>query len=726
MIRRSGGALDPRGDLEQQRADEVGEHGRRPRAGRAAHVAARDLDRHAVGRARRRASPRPTRPRRRTPAPAPSRASRPRSPARRCRSPSRRARRRLRARPAARATAGSSRARRCRTPARVDHDVQRALARRLPRRAHAQRADVDRHVERAPARPTRRAPRSWRRRRARRRRAARTSPSVRQLARRAVEHVLDVSSPTSRSSRPPGANAISSASTSSACSRATRTASRITRSSTSAAQPSARAARARAAAETRARPRRPARQHAGRDQPLRAGARAEQRLRAAGAVRFATTVGAHGAVVAVHVADASSTSTPLRARVAAIAARPPGRARSRSPARSRAARPRSPARRCPRPSRTAGRRGSSSPQQLQAQPRRRVRRRRRTRARVDHEIRRARRRATAGGSSMPPTAHRLQVRVPAPLPAVGRPARSRLEHRVAAERAGSRRGAAARRGRRPRTRRSRRPSRSSAPPREHRLQPRQRDLGRRARTRMPSRTRRSHPASARLSLANMPSSARRLSSVSVPASCSSRSRCLRGQPARDHDVDDDPQVARPAAPQRRHPAAAHHDRLARLRARGDVQRHVAVQRRHLDRRAQRRQRRGHVDHGHEVLAVADEALVLLDPHDDVEVAGRAAALAGVAAAGHADPLAVGDPGRDVDLTRAGSRPSRAVAGLAGLLGDPAVAAALVAQRGPHHLPEARALDGLDLAGAAAAVAGHDRRARLGAVAVAGLALRVAS
>jgi hypothetical protein len=39
-------------------------------------------------------------------------------------------------------------------------------------------------------------------------------------------------------------------------------------------------------------------------------------------------------------------------------------------------------------------------------------------------------------------------------------------------------------------------------------------------------------------------------------------------------------------------------------------------------------------------------------HDDVEVAGRAAALAGVPAARQADALAVGDPGGDVDGERA--------------------------------------------------------------------------
>ena len=53
---------------------------------------------------------------------------------------------------------------------------------------------------------------------------------------------------------------------------------------------------------------------------------------------------------------------------------------------------------------------------------------------------------------------------------------------------------------------------------------------------------------------------------------------------------------------------------------GDLDRDVAVERRHLDRRAERGQRRRDVDDGDQVLGVAQEALVLAHPHDDVEVA----------------------------------------------------------------------------------------------------------
>ena len=77
--------------------------------------------------------------------------------------------------------------------------------------------------------------------------------------------------------------------------------------------------------------------------------------------------------------------------------------------------------------------------------------------------------------------------------------------------------------------------------------------------------------------------------------------------------------------------------------------HVAVERRHLDRRAERGQRGRDVDDGDQVLGVAQEALVLAHAHDDVEVAVGPAALAGVAAAGDA-----GSAGRR--RSRAGRRP----------------------------------------------------------------------
>ena len=90
--------------------------------------------------------------------------------------------------------------------------------------------------------------------------------------------------------------------------------------------------------------------------------------------------------------------------------------------------------------------------------------------------------------------------------------------------------------------------------------------------------------------------------------------------------------------------------------------------------------------------------------------------------GEPDPLPVGDPGRDVDLDllAAHLHPAPA-AGVARRLGHAAVAAAGVADRGADELAEAGAGDALGLAGAVAGRAGDDRRARLGAVAAAGLA-----
>src|SRR5882757_3072887 len=93
----------------------------------------------------------------------------------------------------------------------------------------------------------------------------------------------------------------------------------------------------------------------------------------------------------------------------------------------------------------------------------------------------------------------------------------------------------------------------------------------------------------------------------------------------------------------------------------------------------------------------------------------------MAATGQADPLPVGDAGGDVDLERTASDlAATAVAVLARCLGDLAVACTDVTGDSPHDLAERGPADGLQAPGAAAAVAGLDRRAGLGAVAVADL------
>ena len=82
------------------------------------------------------------------------------------------------------------------------------------------------------------------------------------------------------------------------------------------------------------------------------------------------------------------------------------------------------------------------------------------------------------------------------------------------------------------------------------------------------------------------------------------------------------------------PCAAHHHGLARLRAGGEL--HLARRRRASAPRAcapSAASGAATSSDGHQVVAVAQEALVLGDAHEHVEVARRPAALAGVAAAG---------------------------------------------------------------------------------------------
>ena len=117
------------------------------------------------------------------------------------------------------------------------------------------------------------------------------------------------------------------------------------------------------------------------------------------------------------------------------------------------------------------------------------------------------------------------------------------------------------------------------------------------------------------------------------------------QIARDDHVEHHPLVAAAAAANARHAAPAQGDHGAGLGAGGHLDLLVAVERGHAHGRAERRRRGGHVDHGHQVVAVAQEALVLAHVDQHVQIAGRAAALARVAAAREPDALVVGDAGR---------------------------------------------------------------------------------
>src|SRR4029077_945566 len=144
-----------------------------------------------------------------------------------------------------------------------------------------------------------------------------------------------------------------------------------------------------------------------------------------------------------------------------------------------------------------------------------------------------------------------------------------------------------------------------------------------------------------------------------------------------------------------------------------------VQGRHLDRRAA--QRLGDRDRHRHLEAAAVEALEDGgggDAGDDVEVAGRAAAGAGLAFPGDPDPRPVLDPRRDPHLVALGlPGEAGAAAGRAGVLDDLPGAAALRA--GLADREEALTL-GVDAA-AFAARAGDRAGAGLGTAAAAGRA-----
>ncbi len=140
-------------------------------------------------------------------------------------------------------------------------------------------------------------------------------------------------------------------------------------------------------------------------------------------------------------------------------------------------------------------------------------------------------------------------------------------------------------------------------------------------------------------------------------------------------------------------------------------------------RADRRQRRGHVERGDQVVALAHEALVGAHPHEHVQVARRGARPRRRARwpprrMRWPSAIPAGTSTVELALGRAAAAPAALPAGLAG---DASVAVAGVADDRAHHLPEGRAGHRLQLPGAAAALAGLDRGARLGAVAVAVLA-----
>ena len=201
---------------------------------------------------------------------------------------------------------------------------------------------------------------------------------------------------------------------------------------------------------------------------------------------------------------------------------------------------------------------------------------------------------------------------------------------------------------------------------------------------------------------------------------------LVAQPARNHDVDDHAQIAAPAAAERGHALAAQREHLARLRAGGtstdDSPSSVGT---------------SSVAPSAASGAATSSAVIRSSPSRTKRSSsrtltstyrspgapgGRSRPAARVPAAGQPDALPVGDPRRHLHLELALARQASAAAALAaGLLGHTTVAVADVADHRAHHLPERRTRRRLQLPGAAAALAGLDRRSGLGAVAVAVLA-----
>src|SRR5579884_3948930 len=197
---------------------------------------------------------------------------------------------------------------------------------------------------------------------------------------------------------------------------------------------------------------------------------------------------------------------------------------------------------------------------------------------------------------------------------------------------------------------------------------------------------------------------------------------LRSEIPRDHHLDLHELGAPPPGAHIGHALPGQPEGLPVLRAGGDGDLHRPVQRGHLDPVAQ--SGLDHVD-----AEVVDHVLVLapklgmrLDLEDDVEVAGWAAAQAGLALAGQPDLGAGVDPGRDADAQPAATlHSSLPVAGAARGAQDTAGARARRAGRDVDHRAEDRLGLPAHLSPAAARAARLPARAGLGTGAAARLA-----
>src|SRR5580704_15999674 len=119
--------------------------------------------------------------------------------------------------------------------------------------------------------------------------------------------------------------------------------------------------------------------------------------------------------------------------------------------------------------------------------------------------------------------------------------------------------------------------------------------------------------------------------------------------------------------------------FSRLRSRRDLELHLAFERRHFDLGSDRRLRETDRRLDDHVVVLAHEHLVLLDVDDDVEIALRPAAVAGLAFAAQLEPRAVVDPRRNFHGERFGFADSSLSLAFGARVGDDhALAAALSA------------------------------------------------
>ncbi len=199
--------------------------------------------------------------------------------------------------------------------------------------------------------------------------------------------------------------------------------------------------------------------------------------------------------------------------------------------------------------------------------------------------------------------------------------------------------------------------------------------------------------------------------------------CGLAELARNHDADRHDLIAVPGTAQPGHALAVQADLRARLRSRTQLDHLGFVHRGHLEAGAQRGLGGPDLQHVAQVVAVTHEVLVRGELEVHVQVAVRPAVHAGVALAGHAQPVAAVDPRGKADLDGVGlQRPSPPGAG--GARGRDDLAGALAARARPrrHDGAEQRLRLGADLADAVAGGAGRLAvAARLGAVAFAMLA-----